>query len=189
MFYKTTNMKKLFFTILLFGPVCHRSIAQIYFTKNGNVSFYSKSLLQDIEADNNQVISVLDMKTGALQFSLLNNAFQFPKAKMQADFNESYMESDRYPRSTFKGSIINIQSVDLAKDGSYPVEVKGQLTIHGVTKTVAAQGILNTNKTTITANSTFNVMVKDYGIKIPSIVSQKIAEQIRITVNCKYEKK
>lgn len=182
-------MKNLLLIALFSFVFCNNSFGQIYFTKNGNVSFYSKSLLQDIQADNNQVISVLNIKTGSLQFSLLNNGFQFPKAKMQEDFNESYMESNTYPRSVFKGAITNIGSIDVSKDGSYPVEVKGDLTIHGVTKSITTKGLLNISKQTITANSSFTVMVKDYGIKIPSIVSQKIAEQIKITVNCNYQEK
>ena len=71
--------------------------------------------MQDIKADNNQAISVLNIQTGAIQVSLLNNAFHFPKAKMEEDFNEDYIESAKYPKSTFKGMITDISKIDVGK--------------------------------------------------------------------------
>ena len=173
--------------VLLF--VFQSATAQVYYTKNGNVTFFSKSPLQDIEADNNQVISVLNIKTGELQFSLLNSAFHFPKAKMEEDFNENYIESNKYPRSGFKGMVTDLNAIEFTKDGTYPVTVTGDLTIHGVTKPIAAKGSIIVSKGTISAISSFTVFVKDYGIKIPTIVSNKIAERIKISVNCSYQEK
>jgi polyisoprenoid-binding protein YceI len=135
------------------------------------------------------VISVLNTETGALQFSLLNNAFHFPKAKMEDDFNEDYMESDKYPRSTFKGKIMNLNEVNFNKDGSYPVNVNGDLTIHGVTKNISTTGTITIKNGNVSATSSFKVLVRDYKIQIPSIVSNKIGESIEVKVACNYQKK
>ena len=75
-------MNKMILLFILLAYTNVNAVAQIYYTKNGNVSFFSKTVLENIDAENNQVISVLNTETGALQFSLLNNAFHFPKAKM-----------------------------------------------------------------------------------------------------------
>ena len=182
-------MKKLILILALFTFMNIPANAQVYYTKNGNVSFFSKTVLENIDAENNQVISVLNTETGALQFSLLNNAFHFPKAKMEADFNEDYMESDKYPRSTFKGTITNLSDVNFNKDGSYPVNVNGDLTIHGVTKNISTTGTITIKNGSISATSSFKVLVNDYRIKIPSIVSNKIGESIEIKVACNYQKK
>lgn len=181
--------KKIVFLLLLAITATIQSGAQVYYTKNGNLSFFSKSLLEDINADNNQVISVFNIATGAIQFSLLNNAFHFPKAKMEEDFNENYIESGKFPRSTFSGSVINIGSINFDKDGSYPVIVKGDLMVHGVIKNITTQAIITINNRTIYATASFNVLVKDYQIHIPEIVSRKIAESILVKVDCKYQKK
>ena len=163
--------------------------AQVYYTKNGNVSFFSKTVLENIDAENNQVISVLNPETGTLQFSLLNNAFHFPKAKMEADFNEDYIESDKYPRSTFKGTITNLSDVNFNKDGTYQISVNGDLSIHGVTKKITTPGIITIKNGSISATSSFKALVRDYRIKIPSIVSNKIGESVEIKVACNYQKK
>ena len=76
---KQMKMNFLLAIVLLF--VFQSATAQVYYTKNGNVTFFSKSPLQDIEADNNQVISVLNIKTGELQFSLLKQRLSFSKSQ------------------------------------------------------------------------------------------------------------
>src|SRR6476620_6759174 len=131
------------------------SFGQVFYTKNGRISFFSKTPLENISADNNQVISVLNIETGLLEFSVLNNAFHFPKAKMQEDFNEDYIESNTYPKSTFKGTITDISNISSLKDGSYPVNVKGDLMIHGVSKNITAPGIITIKDGKISATSSF----------------------------------
>lgn len=162
---------------------------QVYFTKNGSISFFSKTILQNIQADNNEVISILNLQTGSLQFSLLNTAFHFPKAKMEEDFNENYMESDKYPRSTFKGSIANINKIDFSKDGTWQANVTGDLMIHGATKNITTIGKIIIKDGKISAAALFKILLEDYHIKIPSIVTNKISENIEININCNYEKK
>src|ERR1035437_8499727 len=160
--------------------------AQQYYTKNGRVSFFSKALLEDIKADNNQVLSVIDLKTGTIQFSLLNNAFHFPKAKMELDFNDDYIESEKYPRSTFKGTISDFNKVTVDKDGTYNIEVTGGLSIHGVTKKVTASGTIIIKDGKVSSSSVFKVTVSDYNIKIPAVVENKVSNNIEITVSCNY---
>ena len=175
-------------TVILIG-INSSSFGQVYYTKNGRISFFSKTSLENISADNNQVISVLNIETGILEFSVLNNAFHFPKAKMEEDFNDNYMESNKYPKSTFKGNITDISNISSLKDGNYKVNVKGDLMIHGVSKNITAPATITIKDGKISATSSFKVLLKDYNISIPTIVTNKIAESIEITVNCNYEKK
>ncbi len=165
------------------------SIGQVYFTKNGRISFFSKAPIENISADNNQVISLLNTQTGLLQFSVLNNAFHFPKAMMEQHFNSDYMESYKYPASTFKGGVRDISTVDFTKDGSYQVDVTGVLSVHGISKNITAPGIITVKDEKLYGASTFKISLKDYDIQIPAIVKNNISETIEITVNCNYEKK
>jgi hypothetical protein len=158
-----------------------------YFTKTGKIEFSSKASMEDIDAKNKTVAAILDTKTGALQFSALMKGFEFPKALMQEHFNENYVESDKYPRAEFKGSVTNNANIDYTKDGSYTAQVSGQLTIHGVTKSVNTTGTFKVDGGKIDANAVFNVLVSDYKIKIPSIVKDKISNTIKVTVDCRLE--
>jgi polyisoprenoid-binding protein YceI len=181
-------MKKSIVLIVCIVLSAH-SFAQKFYTKNGLVSFYSKATVEDITADNNEVLSVINTATGDMQFSLLNTGFHFKKALMEEHFNEDYMESDKYPKSTFKGKITNLSAINFTKDGIYNTAVTGDLTMHGVTNTITTNGIITIKNGAVSATSKFKIKLTDYKIVIPSVVKNNIAETIDITVSCNYPNK
>jgi polyisoprenoid-binding protein YceI len=164
------------------------SVAQgKFYTKTGKITFYSKAPIEEIDGKNKTVTAVLDSKTGALQFAVQMKSFEFEKQLMQQHFNENYVESEKYPKSEFKGTITNNRDINYSKDGMYTTKVKGKLTMHGVTKDVETTGTLKINAGKIDASSTFNVLISDYNIKIPSVVKEKVSDTIKITVDCNLE--
>jgi polyisoprenoid-binding protein YceI len=163
--------------------------AQKYYTKNGNISFFSKTSLEDIKADNNQVVSVLNTQTGELQFSLIVKNFHFKKTLMEEHFNENYIESEKFPKATFKGNIADITKVNFTSDGTYNVNVTGDLTLHGVTQKVSSPGTITVKAGTINASAKFAAKPSDFNITIPTLVKDKIAETIDVVVNCDYDQK
>jgi polyisoprenoid-binding protein YceI len=182
-------MKKSFFPIIILLLACNAIQAQKYYTKNGSISFFSSTSMENIKADNNQVVSVLNVQAGELQFSLLIKNFHFKKALMEEHFNENYMESDKYPKSNFKGSIADISKVNFTKDGSYAVTVSGDLTMHGVTQKINTTGSINIKGGKITGTTVFKVALADYKIAVPKVVEGNISKTIEITVNCLYDQK
>jgi polyisoprenoid-binding protein YceI len=182
-------MKKLFFgcAAIIFFNLSQAQSVQL--TKNGKISFYSRSKVEKVEGENNEVSSALNTVTGEMVFAVLLKGFHFERALMEEHFNENYAESDKYPKSTFKGNITKIATVNFLKDGVYPVTVDGDLTMHGVTKKVSATGSITVKAGKISAYSKFSIKLKDFNISIPAIVGDKISEEIDITVDCKYEPK
>ena len=168
-------MKKLAVSLLVFAVSFAAQAQDKYFTKTGKISFFSSTPMENIEAHNSKSTSVIDTKTGKMEFATLMKAFDFEKALMQEHFNENYVESDKYPKATFSGAITNLSDVNFKKDGTYKVKVKGNLTMHGVTKEVEAPGTITVKGNQISANSTFNVAPEDYKIEIPKLVREKIA--------------
>src|SRR5690554_8148922 len=82
-----------------------------YFTKQGYISFYSHTPVEDIKAENNQVLSIIDFSTTEIAVTLLMKSFAFEKALMQEHFNENYVESDKYPKANFSGKIQNLEDI------------------------------------------------------------------------------
>jgi len=178
----------LFLTIICCGQVQAKA-QTIFITRNGQISFFSKTSMENIDAVNNDVASVLNSQTGEIVFQALVKSFHFQRALMEEHFNENYMESDKFPKSVFKGKIANPAVINFSRDGSYAVNVEGELTIHGVTQKVAAPGTVVVKGGKPSAVSTFRIKLKDYDIKIPSLVADKISETLDITVNCQYQPK
>lgn len=182
-------MRNLFLAIcfLLGASAGVLSAQDKYFTKDGKIFFHSDAKLEKIEAVNNKVSSVLEIATGKMEFSVLMKGFAFEKALMQEHFNENYVESDKFPKTVFKGAIADLKSVNFAKDGSYNVTVSGQMTMHGVTKPVSAAGTVEVKGGTIVAKSKFKLPLADYGITIPSVVADNISKEVEISVNMDYK--
>jgi hypothetical protein len=159
---------------------------QKFMTKNGYIGFFSHTPVEDIKADNNQVAGALDISTGELVFQVLIKSFHFEKALMEEHFNENYMESDKFPKSTLKGKIINLSDVDFTKPGKYDVTVEGDLNIHDVTNKVSVKGTIEVVTEGINATSKFNIVPEDYKISIPGVVRDNIAKNLEVTVTMKY---
>jgi polyisoprenoid-binding protein YceI len=179
-------MKKTIFAVTALVLI-HTCFAQKrYFTKTGTAYFEAGTGLEDIDGTNKSTTSIFDATTGQIEFALLAKGFEFKRSLMQEHFNENYMESDKYPKSTFKGKITNIDKVNFQKDGSYPVTVKGALEIHGVKKDIETTGTFKVSGETVTSAAEFTVVLDDYKIDIPSLVKDKISKTAKIKINCTY---
>lgn len=154
--------------------------AQNYFTKNGKVSFSSKTSIETIQAVNNQVLAIIAPATRQVAFNLLVRGFLFEKQLMQDHFNEEVLESGKYPKASFTGKITD--NIDLTKPGKYQVHLTGKLTMHGITKplTTAAELIISPGQ--LSASCQFEVTYTDYNIKMPSVLQNNIAKSITISV-------
>ena len=153
---------------------------QNYMTKTGFIGFYSKTSLEDIKAENNQAYAVLDPASLHIAFAVLLKGFIFTKELMQEHFNENYVESDKYPKATFSG--VCSGDMDLSKDGTYQVVIKGDLTLHGVTKPIETTAELDVKKDHIVGSSAFKLKPEDFNINIPGIVRDKITSEINVKV-------
>lgn len=161
-----------------------------YITRNARVQFdaTTSSSPEKIEGVNKMGLSVFVAQTGQYEFSISMMAFEFEKALMKDHFNENYVETSKFPKAIFKGFIQDVAKINFAKDGKYPVKVKGSMTLHGETREVTADGILAISGGKITATSTFKLLLSDYKVEIPKLVEDKVAKEATITVAAAYNK-
>ncbi len=158
-----------------------------YFSRNGEISFFSKAPIEDIEAHHNQVSSILNVQTGEMVFSMFIKGFQFEKSLMQEHFNENYLESDKFPKATFKGEIQNFSDLNLADKDMVEFTVKGEMDIHGVVKEYSIPGKLVKTESGFQGTAKFKIRVEDHKIKIPSMVIDNIAEVVDVNVKISYK--
>ncbi len=175
-------MKQVLFFLLFLATATTTLSAQKYFTRAGHIVFSSDTPIEKIEAKNDKATCVVDTEAGEMAFAVLIKAFSFEKALMQEHFNENYMESGKFPKAIFKGSIDNMATIDLSKDGTYPALVKGEMTIHGVTQPVETEGVFVIKDGKISATANFIVRTQDYDIDIPAVVRDNIAKEIMVDV-------
>lgn len=157
-----------------------------YMTRSGYIDFFSSTPIEDIHAVNKQVTSLLDLASGEIVFSVLIRSFEFEKKLMQEHFNENYLESDQFPKATFKGKIERINQLSLKEGTPVKVVVNGLMSVHGVERAVEAEGWIQPEGDQIRAQAEFDLRPEDYDIKIPRVVRENIAERVRVTVKMNY---
>jgi hypothetical protein len=181
--------RTLVLTVVLFmGLLVNISAQSKYIDRSGKASFFSSAPVEDIEAHNDQAVSVLDIQSGEIVASMLMRSFDFRKALMEEHFNENYVESHKYPKATFKGKVTNISEFDIGKNGTCTLNISGEITLHGVTQPVQVQADAVVNNGTIRAKAVFPLTVKDFKIRIPRLVINNIAEVVEVTVAFNYQK-
>jgi len=176
-------MKKIFLILLISGFALI-SKAQLYTCNEGVVTFFSEAPVENIEATNKSINSFLNTSNNEVMFIVHIRGFKFDKDLMEEHFNEKYMESDKYPTSTFKGKIN--EQIDYTKSGTYNVTATGKLMMHGVERDIIAAGVITIDKDKINLKSEFRVPLKGFNIEVPKLVFQNIAEIISIKVNTNY---
>lgn len=179
-----------FYAIATFIISCYMASAQtLYSTKTGQISFFSETPIRNIEAVNNEVVSMINLTTGEIGFVVPVKSFRFEKSLMEEHFNENYMETAEFPKSSFQGKITNLSAIDFKKDGTYAASVEGKLSMHGVTKSISTAGQIIMEKGKILIVASFFVKLEDYNVKRPTIVAAEIAERVEVKINCRYEPK
>ncbi len=156
---------------------------KMYSTKAATVRFIAVDD-KDIDAKNTKAVSRLETN-GKLSFIMLMKDFVFEWETMQEHFNEEYVESDKFPRGFFSGQITNINSVNFAKDGKYPVIVKGTMQVHGVNKVIQTNGVIEIVKGLPKASAKFTVTLKDFGIG--GLLIKMVADKIDVEVAASYQ--
>lgn len=151
-----------------------------FFTRDGFVSFFSSTKMEDISAENKKVSCIYALSTQKLEFAVLMKSFHFEKALMEEHFNENYVESEKFPKAVFKGNIVF--PTNFTPGSKTDVKVKGTMSLHGVSKEIEVTGTIERIGENIKLVSQFYIVPENYNIAIPGTVRDNIAKEIKVNV-------
>jgi hypothetical protein len=152
-------------------------------TKTGQMVFEaSVPSFEEVKAKNESVSCVLNTKTGEIAALALQKGFRFKIALMEEHYNESYVESDKYPKATFKGKIENFDLSTIDKTGK-SFTIKGTLELHGKSKEISINAAIKKADSGIEIKSNFVLNCDDYAIEIPSVVSKKVSKKVNVSLH------
>lgn len=173
-------MKKGILTILMAVSALGSMMAQPLIDRAGMASFFSEAPMEDIEAVNKEVLGAIDIEKGTLAVSMFMKKFHFDKSLMEEHFNENYLESEKYPKATFKGVIKNFENLDFSKEGTFEAEAEGDMEIHGVSRPLTTVVKFEVLASSLKASTEFPISIADHDIDIPKLVIKNIAEVVDV---------
>lgn len=178
---KLKKTKLLLWMLLLLGTLS--ASAQKYITKTGSVKFEaSVPSFEEVAAESKSTSAVLETATGDFAALTLMKGFRFKIALMEEHFNENYVESDKYPKASFKGKIDDFDASKItASEKTFTIT--GELTLHGKTKKISSTAKISKSGTAFKITGSFTVRPEDFAIEIPKIVSKKVADNINVDYN------
>lgn len=169
-----------FFLLLAVGTTLHAQ--KKYTSDQGEVSFTSNAKLELINASSKKIKGIIDPASGQFAFVVTIQSFEGFNSNLQKEhFNEKYMETDKFYDATFAGKII--ETVDFTKDGTYEVRAKGNLVIHGKKQSRIIPSKIQIEKGVVKIESNFNIPLADHDIKIPQLITEKIATEIIVKLS------
>jgi len=177
-------MKKTILSLMI-ASVSMMVLAQKKTSTSATVAFDASTAIDNLaKAENKTSIAAIDPAKNTVQFEAAIKNFAFSNPKIQEHFNqESWLNSDKFPKATFSGAITNPSAVNFKKDGTYNVTVEGDLTIKGKTNKVTAPATIVVAGTTLKTNATFNIKVADFGIEGQPITAGKVSAEPKISVS------
>lgn len=155
-------------------------------SNSGKVKFSSEAKMESIEASSYKLKGAIDKSKNTFAFAVDIKSFEGFNSDLQREhFDENYIETDKYPTASFAGKFI--EKVDFTNNGTFTIRAKGMFSIHGIQKERIIKGTITINNGNITIDALFNIRLEDHDIKVPKIVYEKIAEEIKIEFNIQFK--
>jgi len=177
-------MKKTILSLLI-ASVSMMAFAQKKTSTSAIVAFDASTAIDNLpKAENKTAIAAIDPAKNTVQFEAAIKNFAFANPKIQEHFNqESWLNSDKFPKATFSGVITNPSAVNFKKDGAYNVTVEGDLTIKGKTNKVSAPATIVVAGNTLKTSAAFNIKLADFDVEGQPITAGKVSAEPKISVS------
>lgn len=184
-------MKKFFLSASAIMIVFFVNAQTKWITQTGKAVIYSHTSVEDISAENTTVNGLINTENGDVVISVPVQGFVFATSLMQEHFNnDRFMDSKKYPRIILKGKITDPKQLDLTKDGSYEVEVTGEINIKGVAKPISEKAHLMIKSGIVSVHAKFVVKdITSFGVGKPmGSKKDNVADNIEVEYIGTYEK-
>ncbi len=183
---KTTFLSIL--AVMVISITSFTASAQKLVSSTTHFKFFSTTPAENIEANNYKAVGTIEKSTGDIVFSVPMQSFEFEKALMQEHFNgKKFLNTKANPKAKLVGKIADLSQVNYEQDGSYTVDITGDLTINGVTNAINEKATIEIADSKVSLTSKLNVTLNDYEIAFKSgKPSKNIAKTVEVTVQANY---
>jgi len=157
--------------------------AQVYFSRTAHVAVQSTNNIKNIEADNYQVVSSIEMTTGDIRFEGLLKSFEFRLGALDRVFSSDRIDVSQYPKFRFEGKVYGLEDLDLKGTEPIEVDVKGTLYLWDEKRITSAKGMVTPDgKGGFVARSSFLMTIEEKSMhKLNALIDARLPDAIHIS--------
>ena len=173
-------MKSFLITLIVCVPwMVH---AQVYQTKNGFASFESEMPVESFKGVSNHLTGRINLADSTADFYLDLSTLDTGIKLRDRQMRENFLETDTFPFAEFFGTLYT--DFDPSISDTQFVFVRGNFTIHGVTKEMDTAGTIHrAAHDKIAVSASWMLKLSDFNIEVPSLLFYRLNEEIRLEIN------
>ena len=153
-------------------------LGQAFFADDGHVEFLSNVPLHSFVGASDQLVGRIDLAEKTVDFYVDLNTLDTGNGKRDKDMRKT-LETDEFPFAEFFGTLVT--DVDPETSMAQEVEVEGDFTIHGVTRSIRVPGTLTLQDGAMRVQASWILNLDDYNIEPPSLLILKVDEEQEIS--------
>ncbi len=119
--------------------------------------------------------------TGSVKLTINAGSYKSNTRLRDRDVRENYLEAERYPVITFTGFILQVSKKPKLLHGTWELTIKGVLGLHGIKREIQVPLKLTPRGRKITAEGSTKILLNDFNIPIPTLLSLRSNEHVEIS--------
>lgn len=174
------------FLLLLAGvslllPSLQSAHAQTFYTETGYAEFTSEVPLHNFTGMTQNLTGQVNLEDGTVDFYIDLNTLKTGIWKRDKDLRKT-LDTRDHPFAEFFGRLVT--PVDPTITDLQPVRVRGNFSIHGVTREIEVEGSVQITPFSLRVLAAWELNLEDYNIEPPGLVIVKVdpVQDIRIDV-------
>lgn len=147
--------------------------AQAFMTKSGHAEFTSSVPLHTFTGTSDHLVGKISLPDSTVDFYLDLTTLETGIGKRDKDMRTT-LETDEHPFAEFFGTLVT--PFDPERQGPQPATVRGEFTLHGVTREVEIDGTLQMTAEGLKVEAAWEINLNDYNIEPPSLLIVRVDE-------------
>lgn len=154
--------------------------AQTFGTTSGHVEFSSHVPLHTFTGESEQLVGEIDLAERTVDFYVDLHTLRTGIGKRDRDMR-SALEAETYPFAEFFGRLLTPFDPDVREP--QPATVKGQFSLHGVTREVTVAGTLQREGDGIRVRAAWSVALDDFAIEPPRLLIVRVSNEQDVSID------
>jgi polyisoprenoid-binding protein YceI len=152
----------------------NESYAQYEASDSNNVSWQGRAPIDSLEL----LLDQADLGNSSLRIVIKATEFRSGNIIRDADARRVVFEVREYPDIIFESTRVTAQGA--LQKGLQEIQLTGNLSMHGVTKSLTLKVELELEDTVLRATGTFQVLLSDFAMRRPSLFGNTVNDEVNI---------